>query len=436
MQPTSYKSIFRKYYLACILIILIYISFVAFCIWIYPSVWSVIFCTILYYFPVKLLIRISANKIIASVLFRDLNAQQFNQTITSNKHFLPPLSYRLNAAFFTGDYQTVVNIAFYQIQKRRCSVNIKVFYLSLLARAYFELRDFDKLNLILNKYDELKALYPSKKLFNTANSIWSYYRYFLDGNFEACKTVCRERLLELNSKSWDAKIKKLNDDFAYAVACYDNGDTKEAIKCFESIITYAPHMNSSELSKKYVEAIQTDSEISLFSEIIPNDSVKGEDGKIHEKKWKLLILRNIGWALIIVSAVTYFFPGDSKDPNAEYAKQLNNIVDEHYDDFQLLGYCNVECDNEVVDVIALIEYENKIDVLSYVAYEDGTKAVEKRIVDIKPDITYSFESTTETYQLYVSLMNNDDYSRELSKIEFEYNKKDMVFVVEQVASLD
>ena len=437
MQSTSHKSVFRKYYLACLLILLIYISFVVFCICVYPNIWSVIFCTILY-LPVKIFIRISANKTIASVLFRDLNAQQFHQIITSNKHFLPPLSYRINAAFFTGDYQTVVNIAFCQIQKKRCSINKKVFYLSLSARAYFELRDFNKLDLILKKYDEIKELYPSKKLFHTANSIWSYYRYFLDGNFEACKTICREKLLELNSKAWDAKIRKLNNDFFYAVACYENGDTNDAVRCFESMIAYAPHMNSSELSIRYVEAIRTDSEISLLSEIIPDEGYQIEENKSLRK---LKILEITGWLLIIVSVISglvlsFVTQNDSTKKDTEYVEQLHNVIDVSYDNFKLLGYCNVEIDNKIVDVVALVEYEDKIDVVSYVAYEDGTRAIEKRIVDIKPGITYSFMSTSETHILYVSLIDNDNYDNELTKIEFKDNKQEMAFVVKQVAPLD
>ncbi len=108
----------------------------------------------------KLIIRIIANKTIASVLFKDLNALRFQQILNSSKHLIPPLSYRINAAFFTGDYQTVVNIASCQMQKKRCSIKEKFLYLTILARVYFELRDFEKLKIILNKYDVIKELYP------------------------------------------------------------------------------------------------------------------------------------------------------------------------------------------------------------------------------------------------------------------------------------
>ena len=88
------------------------------------------------------------------------------------------ITYRIGAAIFTGDYQTVVNIAVSQMRKKKCSIKVKSFCLSILARAYFELRDFEKLRALLAKYEEYKEQYPSKSFLRTTDSVWRYYQYF------------------------------------------------------------------------------------------------------------------------------------------------------------------------------------------------------------------------------------------------------------------
>ena len=115
MASISSKVVMRQYYLRCSLILVCYLAVIFPCICLYPNVWSIMFCTALY-LPVKLLIRIVANKTIACVLFTNLDAIEF-QKLIQQKEFLPPLDYRINAAMFTGDYQTAVNIATSQIKK-------------------------------------------------------------------------------------------------------------------------------------------------------------------------------------------------------------------------------------------------------------------------------------------------------------------------------
>lgn len=447
MQSTSHKSVFKQYYLRCLIIFMLYISFVVLCIYVYPNIWSAVFCTILY-IPVKIFIRISANKTIASVLFNDLNAQQFHQIITNNKHFLPPLSYRINAAFFTGDYQTVVNIVSCQIRKKRCSIKEKLFYLSLLARVYFELRDFDKLNLLLKKHDEIRELYPSKKLVNTANSIWSYYRYFLDGNFEACKTICREKHLELNSKAWDAKIRKLNNDFAYAVACYENGDTNDAIEYFESIISYAQNMHSSELSARYVEAIKTNSEITVFEEIVPEKNYQLYDSrttkKIHRHRIITVILLIIVSSSIITSSVFDYMEKKKQEQHqeiynsalAEYETKLNNALSKHYDNAIFVKYFEVRDGEQHIDTFCLIDVGYRMDLASVVTY-DGEKTFDLILlvegIEIPHD--YSVKSVVSNLQIafYISdkQLNASDYK---DIIEYSHNNRNYWIGIRQISS--
>ena len=51
-------------------------------IWLYPNLWSAVFCFVLF-LPVKILIRITANKTFASVLFEKLDAFAFQKIINA-----------------------------------------------------------------------------------------------------------------------------------------------------------------------------------------------------------------------------------------------------------------------------------------------------------------------------------------------------------------
>lgn len=299
MKSLSLKSVFRQYYLRCLLILAFYIAIVALCIGFWPNIWSFLFCTIL--FPLmKIFVRIAANKTFSPILFDDLNAQRYQEIIYGNKHFVPPLAYRINAAFSTGDYQTIVNIASLQIQKKNCSVRSQSYYLNLLASVYFHLRDFENLKVVLAKCEELKAQHP-KKIRPTPYSAKSYYRYFLKQNYEACKTVCTEWILGMNPKAWDYKIRKLQYDFFFAIACYENGDKNEARDVFEAIISYAPQMYYAIASKKYLEAIE-DGQAPVMSsvEILPNNGCPTYD---KTPVLKLERYRKIKRICIVITAI-------------------------------------------------------------------------------------------------------------------------------------
>lgn len=440
------EKIMRKY---CVLCSITGIALISLWIAIYfaiPGNIIAIFSLLVISVLMRLIIGIIANETIASVLFNDLNAQQFHQIITNNKHFLPPLSYRINAAFFTGDYQTVVNIVSCQIRKKRCSIKEKLFYLSLLARVYFELRDFDKLNLLLKKHDEIRKLYPSKKLVNTANSIWSYYRYFLDGNFEACKTICREKHLELNSKAWDAKIRKLNNDFAYAVACYENGDTNDAIEYFESIISYAQNMHSSELSARYVEAIKTNSKMTLLSEIVPEKDFQPYDDrttkKIQRHRIVTTILLTLFCVFVISSEVIDFivdrkqnqYNSEYNSTIVEFERDLSNAIARNYDNANFIKYFNVADGTQHIDSFCLIEHGNGLDLASIVTYDSGESLdLIILIEDIQIPNHYSVKSAVSdnqidfsVYDVQISTSNGNE------PIEFSSNNKDYWIVIESI----
>ena len=447
LMNSGYKQAIKKYRTSCTILGIILISlWVLYSLCIGDSIGMLLFL-IIYLIIIRISVVIIAKKTLFPILYDNLNAIEF-QKIVDNRYFLPPLSYRINAAFFTGDYQTAVNIATYQLHKKKCSTNAKLFYLSLLARTYFELRDFDKLNLLLKKYDEIRELYPSKKL-DTADSIWNYYRYFLNGNFEACKTFCREKHLELNSKTWDAKIRKLNNDFAYAVACYENGDTNDAIEYFESIISYAPYMHSSELSARYVEAIKTNSKMTLLSEIVSKNDFQPYDDrttkKIQRHRIVTIVLLTLVCVCIIASEVISLvinqkqnqYDSENNSAIVEFEKNLSNAIAMNYDKANFITYFNVTDGAQHIDSFCLIEHGDGLDLTSIVTY-DGGKSLDLIILieDIQIPNDYSVKSAVSNNQIefYIS---NEQLPTSIDKelIEFSFNNRNYWIEIQSITPL-
>ena len=122
----------------------------------------------------KLLVFLVSHKVILYVLFKRFDASTFNEVI-SDRRFKVSWFYRINGAISSGDYQTTINIAVRQIKKRNLSINKKCLYLSILARAYFELRDFDKLKVLVAKYEEYRSKCISKKAITPQFFWWDYY---------------------------------------------------------------------------------------------------------------------------------------------------------------------------------------------------------------------------------------------------------------------
>lgn len=380
----------------------------------------------------KICIRIFAQKDIYSIMYRELDPELF-LSIDNSKYFhLQPI-YKSLGKMSHGAYQEAVDICtskFKQAKNKAKSV-----YLGNLARIYFELDDVDVLNEICKQF----TLYSEENT-NLLNKypVFSFYQYYIEGEYNECIKFCKHRLEKYKNKSDKYNLVKLNNYFNLAVSYYKNNDIADAKKWFEKIVLFAPKMHIAEVSKRYLDTIEK-GEISAvkFPKVIPNENYQDEENHSFRK---LKLLKRVAYLLIIVSAAIYIVlsivnPSKPSTKITEFEKQLNAAVDVNYDNFKLLGYCNVEMDGVVVDVIALIYSENKIDVVSYVSY-DGTKAVEKRITDIQPDKTYSFESTTQTHQLFVSLIDSDLCDDERTKIEFEIDKKHLIFVVEQITPLN
>lgn len=431
------KNVIRKYYLICFLILLLYVAIITPIIWFYNSFWSILCCALLY-LPVKALVRITANETIASVLFKDLDAFAFKKII-NDKRFIPPLVYRINAAITTGDYEAVINIATKQLQKKKCSVMTKHVCLSLLARSYFELRDYEKLKTLVIKHEELKKQYPKKSIFRTPNTMWSYYRYFLDKNFEACKTVCNERNLQLKPKAWDTKIRALQNDFYYAVACYENEDTDLAKESFIVISSAAPKMYLSSLANLYLEAVEHCKQPCVRdAEVLPDVSFQTYNTNALKRKQRHKVFMEIAICIAVVlfaarTVLDYIYQKEYKEVLL-YESKLNDALIEKYDKATWISHLGLTKDDRYVDSLCLANDNNSL-VLVNVTTSDGEETFE--VLEIAKNIVldsyYCVKSLASNYYIGFEVSSSEPPTDSLYySFEFEHKNNTYWFYIDYV----
>lgn len=434
-MKSDYEKAIQKYFTACIIlgVMLILLWNIA-----YFTMRSYIGAVISFFallLIIKFAIRMIANKTLCPVLFEKLDAFAF-QKIINDKRFVAPVTYRIGAAIFTGDYQTVVNIAVSQMRKKKCSIKVKSFCLSILARAYFELRDFEKLRALLAKYEEYKEQYPSKSFLRTTDSVWRYYQYFLDQNYEACKAVCRERDAAHNPKAWGAKIQKLQNDFLYAVACYENRETDAAKESFEHIISYAPRMNVASISQKYVEAIdQNRSPLLPDTEVLPDDSYQMHDARTAAKIRRYGIIKRIVIIIVVaLLALTYYIDKREKDEIRSFEVKLNDALAEKYGEAVWIDHFGLEKGEVYVASLCLAKNGNELDLVEVVSSDrDVTFDVLTVVEDIEIDSYYCTEGPFNDYYIGYEISSKEPAAEPLYYLsEFDYNNNTYWFYIDYI----
>lgn len=448
-MKSYYKQAMKKYYISCTILSAVLIALWIIYTFCTNSPIGAFFFLIAELFIIRISIVIIVKCTLLPVLSKNLDAVTFKE-IVNNKHFVAPLFFKANAALANGDYQTVIDIASLQISNKKTRIRHKYYYLSLLARSYFELRDFTKLDILLKKHDELKELNPSKKFFNAHSSKWDYYRHFLKSNFETCQVLCKSKEEALktkkpNNSNYDALV----NSFYYAVACYSAGNIETAQQVFDEIIHKAPQMQLSTISQRYVDSINATSELTIIDDLIPQKNYQPYDDKtikkIHRHKAISVILIIFVCALTITFLIFDFLIEKEQIKQnseyisaiAEYEKNLNNAIANKYDHAIFVKYFNVTEGTQHIDTFCLIEHENGLDLASIVTYNNGESLDFVILIeDIQIPNHYSVKSAVSNNQIECYISDGQlPTSKDKELIEFSVNNKNYWIEIKSIIPL-
>ncbi len=257
MQENNAKAILKRYNLlrfACLCpAIIITLSVI-----IFAKKNIVILLTLLLYLAANRIInRYFFNKYINSILFWDLNPSMYNAVFEAEKITSYHLFEKIFFAFYTGDFQTVINICYAKLGEQNKRVEkYRYLYLLFLARTYFYLGDFENLRLICDRFKTTTEADPKGEKIRNGFSFFKYANLYLDGNFAECKAYYEKLLQKKETGFSKNKINDIQVNLNYAIVCYKLQETETAEEIFNSIVTQAPDLYFAVIAKGYLDAIK------------------------------------------------------------------------------------------------------------------------------------------------------------------------------------
>lgn len=393
------SSAVNKYMFACILSIAILLISMFLLILKLNNTFASVIIMLLFYFAGTAIIKSLANKYIFSVLFKEKNAVKFGAIIKNSK-FLIPLPYQqLLASYFSGDYQTSVNICAKQLAKKSTAQS-KYFYFFILACSYFELHDIDKLRAVYDRYEYYLSKEKNQINIKKPYSIMQFFKYYLESDFTSCKNYCEtlvsNSITNINHKT---NLFVIQNNFYYAIACFKLNDKEKAYELLKSIIEVAPNLNYAKLSEEIINNDGLLEKNGSYVEILPDTNYPIQN----EKKIKILRISKIILFVICFLALVGM-------QHFSYDAKVKSAIMMQYDDYGLVEYFNVEKNGDLVAVICIIENElNTYDVKSVVTADNGkTFSLVTCANNIKPNQYYSARNPANGYYIGFRLYDNKD----------------------------
>lgn len=277
-----------------------------------------IFVTGVVYFPilaviagfVSLIIKVRLyNKYIQSVLFNDLDPQKYQNVLKMGKFESDYYLEQIYFSYYTGDYQTVINICDEKLKDKKIK-NLKYTYLLFLARSYFDMGDFKNLKLVYDAF--LKETQEDSKQGPKIRENYTYFKFvglFLEGNFLECKELYQKLILQSEVTPYKRQLDKIQIFYTYAVSCYKSNDIENAKSVFLNIVKEAPLINYAKMSKDFLNAIETGKEYKpQVSSVIKQEDYKLPELKVSAKKrktWRVirLIIFCMASLMILISSL-------------------------------------------------------------------------------------------------------------------------------------
>ena len=390
---------YRKYYIECLIIHAIHFILAGFLVTYFDlAIWTILVSMVLH-IPCVLLTFASANKNFISILSKERDALKFYDTVYKTP-LRQSMLYRMNAEWYVGHYEKLIALSQTGYRQAKKSQS-KALYLLYLARAYFDLRDFENLEKTVNEFCKLEQIDPKKARYGEA---FKYYRAFLDKKFDICIFISEEQIKKNNTKTNNGKMILLTQKSNYAVACYENGDFDKAKEIFESFLDETPGLcNFKALSEKYLEAIEKKDDTVISSVIIEvdPDAAAPDFHKIKKRNIKAKILILVGIVIIITSLISHEY--NEYKQEEKYQNELKQFEDEmklavakSYSDFEILSHFAVYKDGKQIDCFIIIQTTEGIDLLQYVTYDGGiTKDIIIAQNNILKSEAYCIEATAK-----------------------------------------
>ncbi|MBQ7010244.1 MAG: hypothetical protein IJN63_00920 [Clostridia bacterium] len=261
------------------------------------------------------------DKYVASVLYRELDAEKFKEVV-----YLAGLNkkmrvYTMLAHFYCGDIKKTVELCRQNIElasKKKPTqkhTETVLYYYTYLAYCYFFLNDAKSLELVLNEMDLYIVKLKEPKQFRKGQPILQAFSMFCKGEYADWVKLYEKYFYDmvelenrevLGQKEDPRRLDKINKRFIYACACYWNGNAEAAAQSFRRIIELSPKLYYSRVSETYLCAIETGADYRP-----PEESEAFVPEAIKNKGFLKLVFSGVAVSLAAGIAVTVIGTGYS-----------------------------------------------------------------------------------------------------------------------------
>lgn len=403
------KQIKSKYLITKISITFVILLLYLFFLFNVNNIFIQIVALIALYIAERFLSQKVYNKFINSILLEEANPNKYGDVLKTFSSSSLYGSEWLNFAYFTGDYQTVIDLCYNKLANKKCK-KYKYAYLMMLARTYFDNGDFENLEKICSEFELLTNASKKGKRIRNHFVIMKYYRLFLDGKFDQCKELYEEILG--TKKYTNTVMAKSMATFSYAVAIYKMGDYETAKQYFTEVAKSVPMMHMAKIAENYIECINNNNEyVHTPVVLVPNPEYKPP------KVNKFLYAANkIGWALLIIAICFWFVLGCINEYAAyNYEKWTHDVISPYYESFEVVDTFELYYNGEHIDSMGLIETEEDgLVLVAFYSYKDEKEIyLEVLASNIVPDRFYTASSiTTDKIIGFRTFSNKEDLEKE------------------------
>ena len=308
---------------------------------------------------------------IESIALNELNPPKMKAVLeTKGLYAYLPNRY-LTAHYYNGDYQETLDMCNCLLKNKKDKQPWA--YYSYIAGVYFQLGDIDGLKTACEKFEAYKTVNQRIDIFCP---LMKLYKLYANEEYEELK-----KLYNSEEKAQYNRATYMVCEYIHAVNYYTLGETEKAKAIFKHISKDAPLLNVGKLSAKQIENIEQGKEYETNQvKIIPNESYE-----LHPRTKKANvyhIIRLCCFALIIfmlaIIAILELkqeqIRKEQEEELEQFEKKLYGVIDEAYDNFEVLAGFDVEKNDKTVEYMVVFENENnELIVGYYVWYPDEQK---------------------------------------------------------------
>ena len=300
MNNYNSKAILKKYKLCLLGVFGVFVAIAIILLVFTDSKFLYGLSLLMAFLSIKIFGAIFYNKFFNSILTNEVNLPKYIDLIESGKIASNNLFEHLYIAYYSGDYNKAINICKMKLKNKKFA-KYKHYYLLMLARSYFEIGDLEN----LNKVNEMfKSFIVTNKNGNNIKEKLIYFKFvemYMSGDFATAKELYEKLYLEQKANPSKVKLNDVSIRFTFAICCYKCGEFGKATELFNDVIALAPTFHYAEISKRYLVAIDNNTEYIPEQITFDTDTTNIPTPK-SRKKFKIVYA--IGFSLILIGVIS------------------------------------------------------------------------------------------------------------------------------------